>query len=111
MLHQRDCENALRSGSALRVIDLLMLDEFTSPEQVPAFYGQSLSLVSYLAQQDRPSRVVEFAATAMHAGYDRALREHYGIDCVAGLERRWRQHFVVAQNARHSPLFAVGRLP
>jgi hypothetical protein len=112
LLHHRDCENALRGGTALRMIDVLTLDQFTSPEQVPAFYGQSLSLVSFLTQRDRPSRVVEFAATAMNAGYDRALQEHYGIDGVAGLERRWRQHLVAAhQNATHSPVLAVGILP
>lgn len=111
MLHQRDCENALRRGSALRMVDLLTLDQLTSPEQVPAFYGQSLSLVNYLAQRDRPSRVVEFAARAMDAGYDRALREHYGIDGVAGLERQWRHHLAAAKDAAHPPLFGVGGLP
>ncbi|TWT29513.1 gluzincin family metallopeptidase [Blastopirellula retiformator] len=91
-LHQRDCHAALRSGDALPVVQLLHLDEFASAKQVPAFYGQSLSLVHFLGSQDEPIRLVEFAETAGHKGYDRALREIYQIDGVAELERRWRTY-------------------
>lgn len=91
-LHQRDCHNALRSGDALRVVQLLHLDQFTSAKQVPAFYGQSLSLVHYLATQDEPIRLIEFAEMANLKGYDHALREIYQIDGVEALEQSWRKY-------------------
>ncbi|MFO0916498.1 MAG: hypothetical protein U0795_26310 [Pirellulales bacterium] len=91
-LHERDCQAALRGGSALRMVDVLHLDRFTGPHQVPAFYGQSLSLVEYLAARSAPHHVVDFAETAADRGYDRALRQHYDIRDVAMLEREWRRH-------------------
>ena len=50
-LHQRDCLAALRDGTNLRLVDLLHMEQFTSPHHVPAFYGQSLSLVHFLLDQ------------------------------------------------------------
>lgn len=91
-LHYRDCREALRLGTGLRIVDLLVLDRFESPDQVAAFYGQSLTLVEFLAGRDSPRRILEFAEAAMKHGYDRALRDHYAIDGVAALERAWRQH-------------------
>lgn len=74
------------------MVDVLHLDRFTGPHQVPAFYGQSLSLVEYLAARSEPHHVVDFAETAADRGYDQALRQHYDIRNVAMLEREWRQH-------------------
>jgi hypothetical protein len=88
-LHHRDCHHALRDGTALRVIDLLSLEQFSSAQQVPAFYGQSLSLIQFLVKCDEPGRIVGFAETARDRGYDHALKAHYGIDGVADLERKW----------------------
>ncbi|PQO41501.1 peptidase MA family metallohydrolase [Blastopirellula marina] len=92
MLHHRDCHQALQSGDALRVVQLLRLEQFTSAKQVPAFYGQSLSLVHFLAEQDEPTRLIDFAEAASKRGYDRALREIYQIEGIEELERRWRKY-------------------
>lgn len=89
-LHHRDCQYALRNGNALRMIEILKLEEFTSAEQVPPFYGQSLSLVNFLFQHDEPTAIVDFVDTAMQHGYDHALRTHYAIDGVTALEQKWR---------------------
>lgn len=89
-LHFRDCQDALRGGTALRLINVLELEQFASAQQVPAFYGQSLSLVRFLAAADRPETVLQFVESALETGYDHALRQHYGIDSVAALEREWR---------------------
>lgn len=70
MLHYRDCHHALRSGTALRLIEVLDLEQFTSAQQVPAFYGQSLSLVHFLSEQVQPQTVIDFAEAAMDHGYD-----------------------------------------
>jgi hypothetical protein len=92
MLHLRDCQHALRTGTALRMIDVLRLEQFSSAQQVPAFYGQSLSLVHFLSGQDEPGRVVDFAEAAITQGYDRALKRFYGIDGVVSLEQQWQTY-------------------
>jgi hypothetical protein len=107
-LHHRDCQHALKTGTALRVIDLLRLEQFTSSQQVPAFYGQSLSLVRFLSSKDEPGRVIDFVEAAVALGYDRALKAHYDIDGVASLERMWREYAAFADpphmsTARHRP--------
>jgi hypothetical protein len=89
-LHRNDCMAALRNGTSFRMIDLLQLDQFTSPHQVPAFYGQSLSLVQFLVERDEPSKFVPFLELAKEEGYDHALREVYDIDGVVQLETLWR---------------------
>lgn len=95
-LHYRDCQHALRSGTALRIVEVLTLEQFTSAEQVPAFYGQSLSLVHFLAAQDEPGRIIDFAEKAGEHGYDQALKDCYGIDGIADLELKWRNFATTA---------------
>lgn len=89
-LHHRDCQHALSNGKALRMIEILKLEEFTSADQVPPFYGQSLSLVNYFFQHSEPKDIVDFVETAMQHGYDHALRTHYDINGVTALEQKWR---------------------
>lgn len=89
-LHERDCREAIDTGTALRLAELLTLDRFTSSHQVAPFYGQSRSLVQFFAERGEPAAVVEFAETALDYGYDRALSQHYAIGDVADLERHWR---------------------
>ena len=107
-LHYRDCRQALNDGSALRMVDLLNIERLTSARQVPAFYGQSLSLVRYFHNvHGEPGRLLKFAESAMRDGYDRALRLHYGIDGVADLERHmagslWNRH-----GESHAPFVSV----
>lgn len=96
-LHERDCREAVQNGTALRLSELLSLDQFTSSRQVAPFYGQSFSLISYLAEREDPAKVISFAETARLYGYDRALGEHYGISSVAELERSWRSHLARAE--------------
>ncbi len=111
-LHERDFRRALHGGAALRLVDLLRLEQFTSAEQVPAFYGQSLSLVRFLAERDEPAKIVDFAAAATVEGYDRALQKHYGIHDVAALESRWREYADSRRKApAEQPIVAVGYRP
>lgn len=92
LLHQRDCRDTLAANHALPISELLRLSEFTSAEQVPAFYGQSLSLVQMLATKGKPAKIIDFALEAMDQGYDRALQIHYGIEGVDSLEHQWRRY-------------------
>jgi hypothetical protein len=90
-LHLRDCQHALRGGTALRLAEVARLERFTSDDEVAAFYGQSLSLVRYLVRQGSPGQFVDFVRAAMNQGYDKALRQNYQIDSLVQLERQWRQ--------------------
>ena len=108
-LHVRDCQDALRRGTALRIIDVLALEQFSSARQVPAFYGQSLSLVQFLTAADRPETLLRFAEAALENGYDRALRQHYRIDGVAALEREWRKFAANGHGQPASLVRTVGR--
>jgi hypothetical protein len=109
-LHQKDCLTALRNGTSFRIIDLLELDQFTSPHQVPAFYGQSLLLVQFLVERDEPSKFIPFLESAKELGYDRALHEVYDINGVVHLESLWRDFAVSSANAsiRISPHISAG---
>jgi hypothetical protein len=98
-LHRRDCHDALRSGAALRMFELLTLEQFTSARQVPAFYGQSLLLVRFLATQGNHQKVIDFSEAAMDKGYDHALQQCYGIDGVVALEQRWRDFAMSTRQA------------
>ncbi len=91
-LHHRDCVAALRDGTALRVADLVRLEQFTSPSEVAAFYGQSQSLVQFLIDRRSPSRFVQFLTSSIDQGYDRALREVYEIEDTRQLEKLWQRY-------------------
>lgn len=93
-LHHRDCLSALRNGTSLRLGYLLQMERFASPHQMPAFYGQSLSLVQFLLEQDKPSTFVAFLELAKERGYDHALRKIYAIEGIVELESQWRDYAV-----------------
>ena len=92
-LHERDCRDAMRTGSAMPIAELLYLEQFTSANQMPAFYGQSASLTRFLCQKDDITKVARFACDATKVGYQQALVTHYKIESIEELERQWR-HYV-----------------
>jgi hypothetical protein len=92
ILHERDCHEAIRDNTTLELSKLLTLEQFESPQQMPAFYGQSLFLVHMLAQQKSPTQLLDFAVDATKVGYDASLRKHYSIDGVKALEQLWIAH-------------------
>ena len=91
-LHLRDMRRALADECCPGVREALAMRRYPTGARLTAFYGQSLSLVSYLSELDEPARVVEMVSLAMDHGYDTALHEIYGIANTAELERRWRHH-------------------
>ena len=90
LLHQRDCIEAMTTGRAIPLKDLMQLEQFSSAEQVPAFYGQSLTLVRMLSEQGKPQTVVHFTIDALDLGVERALQKHYAIQNLHELEKRWK---------------------
>lgn len=95
--HQRDCRQALASGAAMPLAELVELDHLSSREQAAAFYGQSLSLVGFLAERREPTKLLPFVRQAERIGYDEALRRDYSLDGIGQLERLWRADVVASR--------------
>jgi hypothetical protein len=88
-LHAKDFATARSSGLSFRAGELLNLDGYPAPSRIPAFYGSSASLTSFLARRGKPSQLLEFAELAIEQGTDRALRIIYDIEGTTALERQW----------------------
>jgi hypothetical protein len=101
MLHERDCREAMATGRALPLDTLLHLEQFSSAEQMPAFYGQSLSLVNMLVHERPPQQLIAFALECQHLGYPEALKKHYGINSTRELAARWQAY--TNDNLRSAP--------
>jgi hypothetical protein len=91
-LHLRNLHQALEQNRCPKLRDVLDSHRYPPGPQLSAFYGQSLSMVSFLSERGEPAKVVELVALAMERGYDEALRTTYGIDGAAEFERQWREY-------------------
>jgi hypothetical protein len=98
--HDRDLWIAIASGSRIPLAALLHMHEYPAG-QVPAFYAQSSSLVSFLVNRSTEAKFVNFVEYAMRNGYDAALRDEYGLRNVVELEQLWT-HETLVQIARSS---------
>jgi hypothetical protein len=92
--HQRDFRQALRTGTAFRVDDLVRMNDYPPPTRFAAFYGQSLVLVDFLSQLGEPGDFVRFVDRSIEAGHDKALHEIYQISSANQLEQLWRERAV-----------------
>jgi hypothetical protein len=112
-LHQRDLEDGMRRGIALRLADVLTADRYPSPDRIAVFYGQCASVTQLLLQEGAPERVHQFAAQIHAVGLNPALRSSYEISSVAELEKRWtRREHVRAERgvASFLPIIKDGEL-
>ena len=90
-LHARDCQHALRSGTAMPIAQVLRLEQFTSSNQMASFYGQSASLLRFFCGRGDIERVTRFAIDTLDADYEQSLQKHYGIASEQELQRLWKQ--------------------
>lgn len=88
-LHDADFRRASASRRQFRLAELLALEDYPSPERMTTFYGQSASVVRFLAARGEPQEFVDFVEHALEHGYDAALRNIYDLDGVAELEIEW----------------------
>jgi len=107
--HRRDCFSVVHLGTAFPLIELLTLDRLSSAGQFPAFYGQSVSLVCFLAERDEPTKILRFAKLGIETGYDEALQTSYGIDSVGQLQRLWLDHVRTLRGTQDNRSAADGR--
>lgn len=80
----------------------MTLDRISDPERYAAFYGQSVSLVAFLANRDEPQRLLHFANQASNVGYDEALKANYGIKNVGQLQRLWLDSVAPGSSGLHT---------
>lgn len=90
-LHDVDFRRASASRRHFRLGDLLALHEYPTPERMQTFYGQSASIVRFLADRGEPAQFVDFIEHALENGYDSALQATYGFENVAELEAAWQR--------------------
>lgn len=89
-LHLRDY-HVTRTGRVSGTLTGFMTQrDYPCGHEIPAFYGRSVSLVRFLVDRKSPAEFVRFLHCAETRGYDAALRDCYGIDGAAALERQWR---------------------
>jgi hypothetical protein len=90
--HFKDLQQAIAVRTTFHVASLLAMDEYPRSNRFGAFYGQSASLVEFLVSLKTPETFIEFIERAGSEGYDKALRQCYGISGLGDLDRQWRQH-------------------
>ena len=56
----RDLHRGLQSHTTLRLAEMVGLDDYPAPDRMAVFYGQSVSLVSFLLEYGKPGQFVEF---------------------------------------------------
>jgi len=91
-LHKRDLDQSFRSRTFFHCAELMQMADYPSADRVPAFYGQSASLASFLVTIGGSEKFVPFLKQASDHGYDHALQESYGIRGMAELQHRWNGH-------------------
>jgi hypothetical protein len=88
--HNRDLDAAIAAQRVFHVGELFAKQEYPTADGRTVFYGESASLVSFLVARRPPSEFVRFIRQSNTSGYSAALRDVYGIESVASLERQWR---------------------
>lgn len=108
LLHLRDCFECVGTRRSIPLQTLMSLEQFTSPDQMAPFYGQSLTLVAMLTEKQPTSVLMTFALEAKSVGYAAALQKHYGIDGLQSLEREWLTYVWQRRAAGHPVDAAIG---
>jgi len=98
--HRKDLQKALADGTTFSAAALVASDEFPRIDRWGTFYGESVSLTKFLVNRESPVRFVNFVEAAASNGYDKALKDTYGIKNLAELDHQWRRQLSVADNAR-----------
>jgi hypothetical protein len=101
--HLRDLADGVASNTLFDTAALVELENYPGPSQIGVFYGQSVSLVKYLVDDQGPRQFVDFIARASTQGYDAALQERYGLHDVGQLDRRWRRSLFAAGKSEAQP--------
>jgi hypothetical protein len=83
-----DLEAPLAAGRLFRMGDLMTMD-YPSPQDLPLYYAQSVSLTRFLVDQGTPTQFVAFVREAQRAGFEPALKSVYKLKGYDELQGRW----------------------
>jgi hypothetical protein len=86
-----DLRHALQHRSTYRIADLLAVRQLPPTHLRDAYYGQSLALTSWLVERASPRVFARFLQACDETSLDEALRQEFGLDGVAELEREWQR--------------------
>jgi hypothetical protein len=90
--HFRDFDAAVAEHRVFHLAELLSKQEYPAADGRIVFYGESVSVVSYLVARRTPAEFVRFLHLAVKSGSEVSLKNVYGIQGLAQLERLWRSH-------------------
>ena len=90
-LRIRDLATPIRNDVVFQ-LEVLMTADYPGGNHWALYYAQSVSLTRYLVGIGTPRQFVEFVRASQARGIDVALKENYGIEGVAQLESRWKNH-------------------
>jgi hypothetical protein len=88
--HYRDFDAAVAEHRLFHLAELFSKQEYPNADGRTVFYGESVSLVSYLVSRRSPADFVRFLHLSLKSDCDASFRAIYGIDGLAQLERLWR---------------------
>ena len=97
--HRKDLRKALAEGTTFSAASLVTTDEFPRIDRWGTFYGESVSLTKFLVERESPVRFVSFIEAAASKGYDKALKDTYGIKNLAKLDHEWRRQISIARDS------------
>jgi hypothetical protein len=85
---QRILQRFARSGAWPDFASVLQMPAIPSHSQ--SSYTVAASLTEYLLSRGDKAKLLRFGVTGKQHGWDRALRQHYGVASVADLEAAWQ---------------------
>jgi hypothetical protein len=76
---------------------LMMLKDYPDQASITAFYVQSVSLVDTLVAEKGSQNFTLFLQSAQRYGFEKALKDNYGIKNFAALQDHWKHKAFAGQ--------------
>lgn len=94
-----ELRGVMSAGRTVSLRQLVSLENGPTPEFRASFYGQSVTLTGLLMERGTPEQFVRFVEAGQRDGYEKALRDIYGVESWSTLESEWRT-FAASQKLR-----------
>lgn len=90
--HDELVRQQLAGGKAFRLRVLFDMRQYPkNSSDVLTLYAQGYSLARYLVETSSKQQFLAFVGDGMQNGWDRAVKNHYGMDKLEDLEEAWLQ--------------------
>lgn len=87
-----ELRSVIAAGRTLNLSQLVTLENGPASADRAAFYGQSVTLTGLLLERGTPQQLLQFVKAGRRDGYDKALRDVYGITSWSTLESEWQTY-------------------